>query len=257
MAIRVTCPGCHKRFKVSDKFAGKSGPCPKCKTVIRVPTKDEEVQLHGPEGYGAGVRGAVATKLIFREEAKFSPIQAASIAAAVLVVLIVAAVLGRADFFATQAVLKSAVGLLLISPPLVMAGYVFLRNEEELDRYRRMDLYVRTGICSVIYIALWGIYAYAVSAGYLTSEFLLIVVIPIWLAAGGSIGMLCFEMEFGRGFFHYCFYFFVTALLGGLAGMGWVWQIPDLPEPWEAMSLACCLLVGCRLRASAALTMLR
>ena len=245
MAIRVTCPGCHKRFNVSEKFAGKSGPCPNCKTVIRVPTKDEEVKLHGPEELGAGVRGAVSTKLIFREDAKFNPVQAASIGAGVLVVLIVAAILGRADFFQTQAVLKSAIGLLLISPPLVIAGYVFLRNEEDLDRYRRLDLYVRTGICSLVYIALWGVYAYVVTAGYVTSEFLLIpAVILLWLPAGGGIGMLCFEMEFGRGFFHHCFYFFVTALLGGLSGLGWVWQVPDLPEPWELTSLAWCLLVG-------------
>ena len=35
MAIDVTCPSCHTRFQVSDKFAGKSGPCPKCKNTIR------------------------------------------------------------------------------------------------------------------------------------------------------------------------------------------------------------------------------
>ena len=131
MAIRVTCPGCHKRFKVSDKFAGKTGPCPNCKTVIRVPTKDDEVKLHGPEGYGAGVRGAVSTKLIFREEAKFNPVIAASLGAGALVVLIVTVVLGQAGFFETGTVLKSAIGLLLISPPLVVAGYVIMRDQED------------------------------------------------------------------------------------------------------------------------------
>ena len=30
MAITVTCPGCHKKFVVSEKFAGKSGPCKYC-----------------------------------------------------------------------------------------------------------------------------------------------------------------------------------------------------------------------------------
>ncbi|MEC8508925.1 MAG: MJ0042-type zinc finger domain-containing protein, partial [Planctomycetota bacterium] len=35
MSIRVTCPGCHARFNVSDQFAGKSGPCPKCKKTIQ------------------------------------------------------------------------------------------------------------------------------------------------------------------------------------------------------------------------------
>src|SRR3990170_650254 len=27
MSIIIVCPGCGKRFKVSDKFAGKIGPC--------------------------------------------------------------------------------------------------------------------------------------------------------------------------------------------------------------------------------------
>ena len=257
MAIRVTCPGCHKRFKVSDKFAGKTGPCPKCKTKIRVPTADDEVKLHGPEGFGAGVRGAVTTKLIFREEAKFNPVMAASLAVGALVVLIVTVVLGQAGFFQTGTVLKSAIGLLLISPPLVIAGYVIMRDEEDLDRYRKLDLYLRTGICSAIYMALWGVYAYIVGAGYLDSQFWLVLVIPAWLAAGGAVGMLCFEMDFGRGVFHFSLYLFITALLGGLAGMGWVWQIPDLPEPWEAASLACCLLVGCGSPASGAATRVR
>lgn len=37
MPILVTCPGCKAQFNVSDKFAGKQGPCPKCKAVISIP----------------------------------------------------------------------------------------------------------------------------------------------------------------------------------------------------------------------------
>ena len=29
----------HTRFKVSDKFAGQEGPCPKCKAKIKIPAK--------------------------------------------------------------------------------------------------------------------------------------------------------------------------------------------------------------------------
>ena len=39
MPISVVCPGCKARFNVSDKFAGKKGPCPKCKTVLTVPRR--------------------------------------------------------------------------------------------------------------------------------------------------------------------------------------------------------------------------
>lgn len=37
MPILVTCPGCKAQFNVSEKFAGKTGPCPKCKAPIKIP----------------------------------------------------------------------------------------------------------------------------------------------------------------------------------------------------------------------------
>ena len=52
MPIPVTCPGCLARFTVSDKYAGKQGPCPKCKQTITVPDKSQEVVIHAPENYG-------------------------------------------------------------------------------------------------------------------------------------------------------------------------------------------------------------
>ena len=54
MAILVVCQGCRARFQVSDQFAGKSGPCPKCKAVIKIPTKSEEVTVHGGKTLPAG-----------------------------------------------------------------------------------------------------------------------------------------------------------------------------------------------------------
>lgn len=227
MAIRVTCPGCHKRFKVSEKFAGKSGPCPKCKTVIRIPTKDQEVKLHGPEELGAGVRGTVATKPILREETKLGPVAIASIAAGGLVTLMVAAILGRAEFFAEGSLVKSTIALLLVSPPLVIAGYSFLRGEEDLDPYRGMALYRRAGICSLAYMVLWGVYAY-VAGQFLTGElWQWLFVVPPFLVVGGLAALASLDLDFGSGFFHYCFYLFVTVLLRWLAGMGWAWQIVE------------------------------
>jgi len=37
MSIPVTCPSCNSSFHVKAEFAGKSGQCPKCRTVIHVP----------------------------------------------------------------------------------------------------------------------------------------------------------------------------------------------------------------------------
>mgnify|MGYP000896189276 CR=1 FL=1 len=59
MAILVVCSGCRARFQVSDQFAGKSGPCPKCKAVIKIPTaKEAEVKFHGVASFSKGGRDA-------------------------------------------------------------------------------------------------------------------------------------------------------------------------------------------------------
>jgi hypothetical protein len=33
----VTCPGCAKRFKVAEKFAGRTINCPLCKAAMTIP----------------------------------------------------------------------------------------------------------------------------------------------------------------------------------------------------------------------------
>ena len=58
MPINVTCPGCLKRFSVADKFAGKQGPCPKCKKIITIPKKEDQVVIHAPDHSEAGAVGA-------------------------------------------------------------------------------------------------------------------------------------------------------------------------------------------------------
>lgn len=52
MPINIVCPGCKKRFSVSEQFAGKKGPCPQCKTVIEIPAVEEQVVIHAPESAG-------------------------------------------------------------------------------------------------------------------------------------------------------------------------------------------------------------
>ena len=77
MPISVVCPGCKARFSVSEKFAGKKGPCPKCKAVILVPNAPaEEVKIHVPEQFASGgkdSKGRAVSKPILREETKLKP----------------------------------------------------------------------------------------------------------------------------------------------------------------------------------------
>ena len=218
MSIPVVCPGCKKSFRVSDKFAGKSGACPKCKTTINVPDKTAKIQVHGP----AVTTGDRSVKPILRTETMMlSPAAITAIGAASLCVLLVAWVGGGA--LQTSLRLR-IIGLLLVSPPLVVAAYSFMRNDE-LEPYQGVALWVRSGICSIGYVVLWGIFGY-VAATMLTGElWQWLFVAPPLLAIGGAIPLVCLDLDYGSGFFHYVFYVLVTGLLRWAAGMGWVWEM--------------------------------
>ena len=72
MPISVTCPGCLTRFTVSDKYAGKKGPCPKCKKDLIVPDKSQEVVIHAPEIGPKDSKGVSVLKPLKRAEFKLS-----------------------------------------------------------------------------------------------------------------------------------------------------------------------------------------
>jgi hypothetical protein len=43
MPIPFTCPSCGKQTLVADQFAGQSGPCASCGSIIRVPSPSDDV----------------------------------------------------------------------------------------------------------------------------------------------------------------------------------------------------------------------
>lgn len=66
MSIRVTCDNGH-RFKVKEKYSGKTGKCPKCKARVEVPVVvgsytrdnssvlDDDAHEAGHEHSGSGI----------------------------------------------------------------------------------------------------------------------------------------------------------------------------------------------------------
>ncbi len=77
MPIPVVCPGCKVRFNVSEKFAGKKGPCPKCKVIITIPAAAQpEIKIHEPQEYasaGKDQQGRPISKPIPRKNSKSNP----------------------------------------------------------------------------------------------------------------------------------------------------------------------------------------
>jgi hypothetical protein len=216
MAISVVCPGCKKRFSVSEQFAGKKGPCPKCKATITIPEKAEEVVVHAPATSGPkGVTGRPVLQPIFREEMKLSPVVAAGIGAGVLVVFIIALVLrfGVEDKESFSTLLLAA-GAILLAPPLVFGGYSFLRNDE-LEPYRGQSLWIRVGICALVYAGLWIVLPGTKFTLTLDSLeiFHLVFIVPLMFAAGAGTAFACLDLDFGNGAFHYGLYLVITVLL--------------------------------------------
>jgi hypothetical protein len=232
MSIIVVCPGCLKSFKVSDKFAGKSGPCPNCKRTLKIPTKEEEVKVHAPEAFADGGKttaGKLVTKPIARVNARLRPVATALIGAGILLVLLATWFgrhLGLFDSWKLFDIpIAAIIGLLAVSPPLTIAAYEALRDDE-FEPYRGTGLFLRACGCGLAYAALWGVFALLASRGLVTGEWWnwVVVLLP-FVGIGGLAATGAFDLEFGDGVFHYSFYLLATALLRWVAGMKWIWDL--------------------------------
>ncbi len=224
MAIIVTCPGCHKSFSVRDEFAGRKGPCPKCKTMITIPASESKVKVHGGEAFSSGGKsatGQLVLKPIKRRENIFNPKTAAITAGSVLALFLFTWLLGA--LFQKHALL-AYIGLILVTPPLAYAPWFFLRDTEAIEDLSRQDLFYRTGLCSVTYLVFWT--AYILFAPYLAEAFgdmfsymaWALAAIPL-LVLGGLIASFMFDLEASDGFIHVAFYALLTAALFWTAGL--------------------------------------
>ncbi len=224
MAITVICVKCRARFSVNEKFAGQTGPCPKCKAPIRVPTKKEEVKVHGGEDFAMGGRnaaGQLVLKPIARTETRLEPVHVVAVVGVVLGVVAITWLGGR---LLAGSTFVCAVGLFLLSPPLVVAAYAFLRDAEK-EPYRGPDLLIRAVACGVGYVGLWGVFTYLTGSNVLTGElWQWLFFIPPFLAVGGALPTFSLDLDYGDGVFHYTFYMLVTLALRWTAGMPWPWN---------------------------------
>ncbi len=220
MPIDITCPGCKKRFKVSEKFAGQKGPCPNCKTVIQIPAKGEEVVVHAPEQFGPkGKTGVAVLKPIRRQDAKVTPLMLTAWLGGIFVTLIGALILRLVDPKPSWLLGMLA---LLVAPPLVWAGYGFLRDDE-LEPHRGKFLILRVAICSVVYALLWGAYAWGPSIVMGDTDplklFTLLFVVPPLMVVEALAALASLDLDFGTGLIHYGFYLLVTVVLCFLMGL--------------------------------------
>ncbi len=219
MAITVVCPSCRARFQVSEKFAGKEGPCPKCKGKIKVPALEDQVVVHAPEefaGAGKDSKGRPVLKPIARVETKVQPVVIAGIATGALATLAIALIAGQSGLDAATQQIMLAVGAVVLAPPLVLGAYSFLRNQE-LEAYTGKELLLRVAICSAAYAALWGA-IWLLKLNFVTDSQNLEIWSIVYLAGppmvvGSLVALGTLDLDFGSGFMHYCCYLLITVLL--------------------------------------------
>lgn len=218
MPINIVCPGCKKRFTVNDKFAGKQGPCPKCKTVIQIPALEDQVVIHAPETAGPkDSKGRAIVDPIMREETTVST--AGAIGIGVFIVLVFGIAFALRVYDGDIPFYIKLLGAISLAPPLVLGGYAFLRDAE-LEPYRGQELAIRVLVCSAVYAALWGIFVFIPMA--LGIEFtptqLAVVAVPFVLV-GAFSAFASFDLEYLTGIMHYGLYLIVTVLMRVVAGL--------------------------------------
>ncbi len=221
MPIPVTCPKCHTRFKVSDKFAGQKGPCPKCKEVILVPKLEDEVVISAPVVGPKDGKGRQILKPIKRQENKFSMIQLVAMIGSVVAFLIGALCVQLYVEDKSQLSMFLMVVPMAVLAPLVAYGAYNILKDQELDPFVGQELWLRVLICGAIYALLWGgmpLAKYAFGDRYDTGSWIL--ALGGMLAAGGATGMLSFDFDYTMGLMHYGLFLGLCLLARVLAGIG-------------------------------------
>ena len=220
MPISVTCPGCLTRFTVSDKYAGKKGPCPKCKKDLIVPDKSQEVVIHAPEIGPKDSKGVSVLKPLKRAEFKLSN-RELIVGAAFAILAMGTAIFARVRFNEPPWML-SAFGAFTLAFPLAWVGYSFF-HDDELEEYSGKERSTRVGICALIFATTWGVYwflAYYMGNKTLADvepiSFAIFLVIMFVVGTLGSL--VAMDLDIGQALLHYAMYFLVTFLLALVTG---------------------------------------
>lgn len=244
MAIDVTCAACKTRFQVSEKFAGKSGPCPKCKAIIKIPDKKDQVVIHAPdEGGMKTATGQPIFKPILRKEVRLSTLQIIAIVGSVVGVLLLAFVLRFTFGPGNAPPIVLILGAVVLAPPLAFAGYTFLR-EDELAPHRGQELLLRLIAPSVVYPGLWALYWFVfwqlADVNVTPNWYTALPALLVMLAVGAVTAQASLELELSAAALHYSLYLVAIIILRSIL-LGFdnlLWQGPAIPAA-TALSLLC------------------
>jgi hypothetical protein len=221
MAIQVVCVSCKKRFQVDDVHAGKTGPCPNCKRPIEIPRPEDAVVIHEPENLGPkDSSGRPVLKPIARQDTHVSPLQWILMLGSLAGVLILSFCLRGTLQEPSGNRLLLGCGSLLLGFPLSLAGYSFLRDHE-LEAYRGTTLWIRCGVCSLVYTLIWGLYAWTPKFFYIDDlEAIHVAIFLLPLSCTASIAPLAaFDLDYLFSFIHCVLFLVATTILARIIGI--------------------------------------
>jgi hypothetical protein len=216
MAISVTCGHCRTRFSVSDKFAGQTGACPKCKKPLTVP-KADAVKVHEPDAPTAtSAGGQFPTKPLPKRD---KPVSTGSLLLCLGLALGAFAAAAAVRFVWPANEIPAALlasTAFLVAIPCVLIGYAMVRNRD-LEPYMGRSLLFRGLICSVVYAGLWGAHAFLPPES--TQEMWQWLFIgPIFFGIGALAALVSLELDWGPAVVHFSLYVLVTVALRWIAG---------------------------------------
>ena len=222
-------PAARPAFRSATSSPASQGPCPKCKAIIKVPAKSEQVVIHEPEttiGGKKSVTGQPDFKPIAWKETRLTTPQIVAIGGGVLFVLLAALIIRIASGDTpVKPIPLLALGALLLAPPLAFAGYAFLRDTE-LEPHRGKDLILRLIAPSIVYPALWGLYWFAFWYLERSAELVHVVIVaPVVIGIGAFTAQMSLDLDFGAGALHYSLYLFATLLLRLIVGLSPHWHV--------------------------------
>ncbi|WP_235908897.1 hypothetical protein [Roseiconus nitratireducens] len=209
---------------MSDKFAGKTGPCPNCKKPIEIPKEGEEVVIHAPrDDSPKDSTGQSVLKPIRRKETDVTRRGLIITLGAILAVFVCALVF-RFTGPAGAPLWAQLLGIVLLAPPLVWAGYQFLYDQER-EPYVGPELRNRVLICSAIFAVLWCVYAcvptyiFELNQAAEMSYTVFGITLCIMIALGALASAGAFELEYFSGVIHAGLYFITIVLLALTSGV--------------------------------------
>lgn len=227
MAIDVTCPGCFKRFQVSDRYAGMKGPCPACNTIINIPK--ETVKIYEPDEFQSGgktVKGRAILKPIDRKVAVIGGREWAIMAISIVGVFALTMLVGRFSssigVWGVRAI--AALGTLGVAFGTSIFGYVLLRSGDELEYHEGPELYKRAGLCAGTYTLLWILFEALISYLGAQGTILLWAYLVPFVVLGVIAAVGFFDLDFSMGTAHYFIFFFAVLILRWAIRYGWLWQ---------------------------------